>query len=273
MRTGEASGLQIAFLSFALLLLAVPLSDYMSRALGSTPDEAAITNRFLHFALAAIILLGFPKLRAFALTELSRPIPRGRRAEVAAVAFTKILVLIGFVGAFALWAWANGGNDTVAYALKSDPVDVALAKAYSTYGLLESFLLGAIVAPLIEEVVFRGLLYRAWEKRWGGFAAAVLSSALFASYHPHFFAAFTSAIIFVCLVRRTGTLWSSIAVHSFSNLVLWYPIVGPFMFPGADQPSGELSAWTLHLACLAFTVIAVPLYVWLAVRKPHAVST
>ena len=52
MRTGEASGLQIAFLSFALLLLAVPLSDYMSRALGSTPEgeELEINKRAAELA-------------------------------------------------------------------------------------------------------------------------------------------------------------------------------------------------------------------------------
>ena len=272
MRTGNATGIEIAILIFAVALLAVPVSSYLVQALGSAPDEEALIRQGLPFVFAALAIFGFPKLRALALAELSRPIPGGRRAEVVVVAFANVFVLIGAIGSFVLWAWLLAGPEGVVSALKSDPVDVAFAKAYSTPGLLRSLVLTPIVAPLIEELVFRGLLYRAWEQRWGGFTAAILSSALFASYHPHFHAAFVAAIIFVCLVRRTGTLWASILVHAFSNLVLWYPILGRVLFPDADNPSGELSAWTLHLACLAFTAIAVPLYVWLAVRRPYAVS-
>ena len=80
-----------------------------------------------------------------------------------------------------------------------------------------SLLLGVIVGPPIEELVFRGLLYRAWANQWGALVAAVLTSALFAAYHPNFLAAFSSAILFVCLVRRTGSLWASISVHAFTN--------------------------------------------------------
>jgi membrane protease YdiL (CAAX protease family) len=217
-------------------------------------------------------MFGFPKLRAYSLAELRRPIPRGHRAEVGGVAFANVFVLIGFFGAFALWAWLNGGSDMVANVLKSDPVEVARARAYSTTGLIHALVLAPIVAPIVEELIYRGILYRTWEKRWGGVVATMLSSALFGLYHPHFFAAFTSAIIFVCLVRRTGTLWASISVHSFSNLVLWYPILGSIVFPDADKPSGELSAWSFHLACLALAAVAVPLYAWLAFRRPHVVS-
>jgi len=271
-KIGEATGFEIALLFFTVALLAVPLGTCVVETLGSSPGEEALIRQGLPFVLGALVLLGFPKLRGFALVELSKPIPRDRRAEVVVVAFAQPFVLFGFIGAFALWAWIQGGSDLVVSALKSDPTDVSLQKAYSTTVLLHDLVLAPIVAPLIEELVFRGFLYRTWEKRWGSLAAAVLSSALFASYHPHFFAAFTSAIIFVCLVRRTGALWSSISVHSLSNLVLWYPILGAFMLPGADKPSGELSAWTLHLACLAMTLIALPIYVWLAVRKPYVVS-
>jgi membrane protease YdiL (CAAX protease family) len=272
-RTGQATGVQIVVLIFAVALLGVPASSYVAQVLGGTKGEAALIGQGLPLVAGALVLFGFPKLRAFALEELSRPIPLDRRAEVAGVAVAKAFVLFGFIGAFALWAWIHGGGDAVAVALKSESAEMALQEAYSTVGLLHRLLLASIVAPFVEELVFRGLLYRAWEKRWGGFTAAVLSSALFAAYHPHFFAAFTAAIIFVCLVRRTGTLWSSILVHSFSNLVLWYPLLGRFMLPGADKPSGDLSAWSFQLACLAFAAVAVPLYAWLAFRRPHAVSS
>jgi membrane protease YdiL (CAAX protease family) len=38
-------------------------------------------------------------------------------------------------------------------------------------------------APLAEEYLFRGLLYRALDREWGGWRAVLASSAFFAMYH------------------------------------------------------------------------------------------
>jgi membrane protease YdiL (CAAX protease family) len=272
MRTGEATGFQITFLVFAVTLLAVPLSNFISRSLGSTPAEDDFIGRFVPFVLGAIVLWGFPGLRKIVQADLSKGIPRECRREVVAVALLDICLLFSFFGAVALWCWITGGPELVALELKGDPPAVEYAKALSAPGLLMSILLAVIVGPPIEELVFRGMLYRAWAQRWGGLAAAILTSSLFAAYHPHFLAVFSSAILFVCLVRRTGTLWASISVHSFSNFVLWYPILGPWILPAADNPSGELSPWSGHLVCLAISAFAFPAYIWLAARRPYAVQ-
>ena len=80
----------------------------------------------------------------------------------------------------------------------------------------------------------------------------VLTSTLFGLYHPVFWAAFTSSIVFVCLFRRTGSLWASIIVHAFFNLMLWYPLVGQFVFPSPERALGDISTWGFQLACLLF---------------------
>ena len=39
-------------------------------------------------------------------------------------------------------------------------------------------------APFAEEYLFRGLLFRALDREWGGWRAVVGSAAFFAIYHP-----------------------------------------------------------------------------------------
>lgn len=150
-----------------------------------------------------------------------------------------------------------------------------MAYALSTAGLVRQVFLAAFVAPVLEELVFRGFLYHAWERQWGWVPAMLLTSVLFGLYHSYFFSAFFGSIIFVCLLRRTGTLWAPIAVHSVSNLALWYPLVGRHMFPTGVEAQRDISAWKLQLACLLVAAIAIPTYVWLARKhyRPARVSS
>src|SRR5205814_774170 len=101
-----------------------------------------------------------------------------------------------------------------------------LQRAFSKQAIFVNLVLGAWIAPIVEEVVFRGLLYRTWERRWGWLPSALLVSALFGLYHPVFWNAFASSIVFICVLRRAGSIWAPIAVHGFSNAMLWYPFAG-----------------------------------------------
>jgi membrane protease YdiL (CAAX protease family) len=267
MRTGDASGFHIAILSFAILLLAVPLSMRIGEALGSSKDEAAFIGRFLPFVLGAAVLVAFPALRRQAAGYLSRPVPPDRRLEVALVSLGTTSLAFAFSGALALWYWLSEGNAALEQHLKSAPADEQMAHAFSGIGLLMGVFLAGFVAPILEELLFRGFLFRAWQRQWGWGASMLLASTLFGLYHPHFVAAFASSVVFVCVMRRTGSLRAPIVVHSFSNLMLWYPLAGRFVFPGEDRAVGDITTWGPNLACLLFVVVALPLYLWMA-RSP-----
>jgi membrane protease YdiL (CAAX protease family) len=73
-----------------------------------------------------------------------------------------------------------------------------------------------LVAPVVEELFFRGLLLGTMRSRWGTGTAAVVSSLFFAATHfqPLQFAGLTLAgLVFAAAVVRTGRLGSAIAVH------------------------------------------------------------
>lgn len=90
--------------------------------------------------------------------------------------------------------------------------------------------LAVLVAPPVEELLFRGVLLR-WLTRRGGFwPAALLSSALFGLFHVYQAPSVGGAVLLglalsvfglglAVLVRHTGRLAPAIAVHALSNLL------------------------------------------------------
>ena len=87
-------------------------------------------------------------------------------------------------------------------------------------GLLVALALGAVVAPLAEEVFFRGYLYAGLRARYGKLAGALGSSVLFAIVHLSpgvLVPILVMGIIFALLYERTGSIWPCIALHSAVN--------------------------------------------------------
>ena len=102
-------------------------------------------------------------------------------------------------------------------------------KAHGAGGALLFILVVCVVAPIAEELFFRGLIYRAFEKRWSPWSALVLSSAFFALTHfelLQFLPLMAAGAVFGYLVMRTGRLGPAIVAHmtfNFSTVVvlLW----------------------------------------------------
>ncbi|WP_130418065.1 CPBP family intramembrane glutamic endopeptidase [Edaphobacter modestus] len=74
----------------------------------------------------------------------------------------------------------------------------------------------------IEEYLFRGLLYRALDREWGGLSAVVGSAAFFAIYHPPLswlpvvLLGITNALLF----KKTGRLAPAVVLHMVYNAVV-----------------------------------------------------
>jgi membrane protease YdiL (CAAX protease family) len=91
--------------------------------------------------------------------------------------------------------------------------------------------LAVIVAPITEELVFRGYLYGVIKKYGGQVAAMFTSALLFAAVHHNLPAMPALAILAIGLTLAyeiTGSLWAPIAMHMLFNLapvvvLLWFP--------------------------------------------------
>ena len=81
------------------------------------------------------------------------------------------------------------------------------------------FILGVFFAPLAEEFLFRGLLYRALDREWGGWRALLGSAAFFAIYHPVLAWAPVGllGLLNALLFKKTGRLASAVLLHMVYN--------------------------------------------------------
>ena len=100
--------------------------------------------------------------------------------------------------------------------------------------------LAVVFSPIIEEVLFRGLLLQRWAHRWGTLNGVLLSSALFAFGHNEWVGHFVSGVLFAVLYLHTRTLWVPIAAHTLNNLIA----VVPFGLYELSHPS-KTTAMTL----------------------------
>lgn len=113
----------------------------------------------------------------------------------------------------------------------------------STPGVaLAAFASFVVVAPLSEELLFRGVLLRGLGVMHGRVAALVASSALFALAHLGAWSAlvyaFVAGVVLGAVALRTGSTIATIALHAGVNAV---PVLLPARFvaiPGFNVPAG-----------------------------------
>ncbi|HEV8475061.1 MAG TPA: CPBP family intramembrane glutamic endopeptidase, partial [Methylomirabilota bacterium] len=84
-------------------------------------------------------------------------------------------------------------------------------------------LLGTVVfAPVLEEIVFRGLLFATLRRRLPWPVAAVLSAAIFAAAHGYgaagFGSVFVSGVLWAAAYEKTGSVLPGTAAHVANNV-------------------------------------------------------
>jgi uncharacterized protein len=78
----------------------------------------------------------------------------------------------------------------------------------------------AVVAPLVEEIIFRGIILRGFAAKYGTTRALLYSSLLFGIVHLNpwqFFPAVFLGLFLGTVYLRTGTVAATSAAHSFYN--------------------------------------------------------
>jgi membrane protease YdiL (CAAX protease family) len=106
--------------------------------------------------------------------------------------------------------------------------EIAFSKSTSGTALIFVFVSLVILPPIAEEIVARGFLYSGLRSKLSKFAAAIITSVLFAAAHLQWGSGnallwvaaldtFVLSLILVYLREKTGSLWSSIGVHTLKN--------------------------------------------------------
>ena len=143
--------------------------------------------------------------------------PLGLRAALPALGFRRAgwkIVVFGTLGALVVSVAVSQ------LGIEPEGVKEALNVARTPSLFAVSLLVMAALAPLAEELVFRGLLYGWLDGRWGPTVAWAVSSLLFAAAHAepaHVVLVLPLGLWFGFLRWRSGSLWPSLVAHVVNN--------------------------------------------------------
>jgi len=128
------------------------------------------------------------------------------------------------LGIFFIVAWAGAFLERLfPISAELQPFARMVLEAKTGPELFLLFLLGAVLAPVGEEVYFRGFLYPSLKSHLGVWGGIVFSGMVFGMLHFDFLRFFPLAlggIGLAFLYERTGSLYSCIAAHGLWNFVM-----------------------------------------------------
>lgn len=87
---------------------------------------------------------------------------------------------------------------------------------------LLNFLMVVMVAPVLEEYFFRGILLTRWTVKWRVTTAVIVTSVVFAVPHIiNLIGMFCFGFVMAVLYIRTKSLFIPICIHIINNLIAW----------------------------------------------------
>ena len=111
--------------------------------------------------------------------------------------------------------------------------DVGFNSVYSSADRIITFVALVIVAPITEELMFRGFLYGRLRTKLSAVPAIILVSVLFGVLHGQWNVGVIVCImsVFMCIARElTGTIYAGILMHMIRNGIAFYLLyVNPIM--------------------------------------------
>lgn len=192
----SVGGLQILIFLLALPLFGVP-------ALWLLPDRTLVGVLTLFFGVGLLaVVAAVAPLGAAALAALGFRAVGWRPVLLGVVLTVAVSVAVSQLGP------------------EPQGVKQAMKIAHGPGAIYVSLALLAGLAPLVEELVFRGLLYGWLAGRWGAGVAVVGSTIAFAAAHvelAHVVLVLPLGLVFGCLRWRTGALWPSLVAHMANN--------------------------------------------------------
>jgi membrane protease YdiL (CAAX protease family) len=222
--------------AFALYLVLMVLADFLSVTLH---PMIAVFGMFGSVGTAFL----WPRIRGLGWREMLRGFGWRRGKGVVREMVAGVVGYVAMIPVFALGVavtlvlsllanlvsgWlASQGSDPVGSAEggspMTHPVVVWVAEGDWKIKLAVVFLASGL-APLFEETMFRGALYRVFRERWGFVVSGLASSLIFAAVHPQGWMAIPALTAmgfgFAMIREWRGTLIASMTAHGLHNGIL-----------------------------------------------------
>lgn len=130
-----------------------------------------------------------------------------------------IAVLLFSLSAFLLsfWLLSFVAPRVVEAILNVNAQSAAARSSNSVLGTVLSGITIVVVAPLVEELIFRGVLLQRWAMKWGIRTSLIVSSVVFGVLHANVLGLTMFGLIMGLLYIKTRTLLVPIACHALNN--------------------------------------------------------
>lgn len=105
----------------------------------------------------------------------------------------------------------------------------------------------AMITPVLEELLFRGVVFGRLRRRMGMWTSVLLSSLIFAALHfniVQFIYAFLLGIVFALYVEKTGKLYPAVLAHMTANAIAVIRTETGFLQGTLD---GSSKAWMITI--------------------------
>ena len=236
-------GLEVALLVVLIFLCGAfgqsLVAKLTAARLHASSDRAGLEIAVFGFAFHSLALLGWPvfyqlRQRFFA-QDLpagsplppDAPVPPVASAPASRQSWPQVFQAAGLTLAMALplvaassFLWTNFLH---AVGLPDQPQDLIaiFGNGHSRVVLAGMLLVACVVAPVNEELIFRGAIFRSLRQRFGRVVALVFSGVFFGAIHGNWAGLLPLAILGAALAmayERTGDLRVSIVTHGLFNL-------------------------------------------------------
>lgn len=207
----------IGYSLFTMLIAIIVVQILMSAVLLQAGPEIRL-NPWINVLLIGIpfYLFGFPLF-----LWITRKIPDGPKGEVKSLSFKEMLTIffIAMAGTYVFNIVGNFINQLIGSLMGKDIAN-PLESALGGSSLIPTLIFVVILSPIIEEIVFRGVILdklRAYSDK----TAIIFTSLTFALFHGNlsqFFYAFILGLIFAYITVKTNTIRYAVILHILVNL-------------------------------------------------------
>ncbi len=118
------------------------------------------------------------------------------------------------------------------------------------------FIIAVIMAPIVEEFLFRGVILHRFTIKWGIKRAVIGSSIIFGLLHSDILGAFTFAVVMCILYIKTASILVPIMAHMINNMLAY-----GFQVMSTFSPQSTVASHNLGIAAILLLVsIVIILY-------------
>ncbi len=109
---------------------------------------------------------------------------------------------------------------------------------YVTASIINGILM-VVLAPVLEEIIFRGFLLNRWQAKYGVVKAVIFSSLIFGLVHIDILGGIVFGVFLSLIYLKTKSLIGPIIIHMANNTIVLIWVVSEGML------TGEIAIWTL----------------------------